>query len=550
MPRYQTGLLTSDLVAGVTLASFVLPESMAYATLAGVPPYFGIYCCLVGGLVFAFFTTSKQMAIGPTSAISLMVGSTVATLSGGDPARWAAIAALSALAVALICFISFGFRLSSLVNFISDSILLGFKAGAALSIMVTQVPKLFGVEGGGAHFFERIWLLVQRIPDSNWVVLLFGLVALLLLFLGDRYFPGKPVSLAVVILSIVVVSLTNLASFGIHVTGNIPGTLPSFGRPSLRFKDVDGVLELSIACFLMGYIETVSAARTFAIKHGYDVNARQELLSMGFANLGTAFFSGYVVAGGLSQSTVNDKSGAKTPLSLIFCSAALSIILLFLTGLLYNLPEVMLAAIVLHAVSGLIKVKELKRLRQLSRMEFTVAMFAFGSVLLFGILKGVLLAVMMSLVMLIKRWSDPYVAVLGRIGESHSYSDVARHPENIQYPGILILRPETAIVYFNSENLQTKIAQQILDKGKDLKLVVLDLSVSIYVDVSGSKMLLQLSEQLEKQGVLLRIVDAHSKVRDILRKQGIEKMVGHVSRKVTIADVVEEYTTGNTGMDT
>jgi MFS superfamily sulfate permease-like transporter len=253
------------------------------------------------------FTTSRHVAVGPTSAISLMIGSAVALLSGGDPQRWAAIAGLTALVVACICVIAFIFKLSSLVNFISDSILLGFKAGAAFSIMSTQLPKLFGVEGGGSNFFNRIEILIQHLPQTKFAVLAFGIAALLLLIAGDKIFPGKPVSLIVVIASIIVISVTQLSSFGIHVTGEIPRGLPAIGRPSLSFRDVNGVIELGFACFLMGYIETISAARTFAIKNDYSINPRQELLSLGFANFTAAFASSYVVSGGLSQSTVNEE---------------------------------------------------------------------------------------------------------------------------------------------------------------------------------------------------------------------------------------------------
>lgn len=541
LPQYKSGFLKWDLIAGITLASFVLPESLAYATLAGVPAHFGIYCCLAGGLIFALFTTSRQVAVGPTSSISLMIGTTVAVLSGGDPARWAAIAGLTALVVAAICFLAFVFKLSSLVNFISDSILLGFKAGAALSIMSTQLPKLFGVHGGGSNFFERIGILFQHIPETNWAVMLFGLVALVLLIAGDHFLPGKPVSLFVVIAAILVISYSSLSTYGLHLAGEIPGGLPTISRPSLRFTDVDGVVGLAFACFLMGYIETISAARTFGIKNDYSINPRQELLSLGFSNFAAAFSSAYVVSGGLSQSTVNDKSGAKTPMSLIICSVALGIILLYLTGLLKNLPEVILAVIVLHAVSGLIKIKELKRIYQLNRVEFAVAMIAIAGVLLFGILKGVMLAVIMSLILLIRRTSFPNVAVLGRIGNSNHYSDISRHPENISLKGICVLRVESSILYFNAENVQEKILKHIAEQGSDLKLLVLDLSASPYVDVAGSKMLLQLSNELKKKGIQLRIVEALSNVREILRKQGMEEIIGHISRKVSVHDAVQEF---------
>lgn len=541
LPNYKKTFIRWDLVAGVTLASFVLPESMAYAALAGVPTYFGIYCCIAGGLIFALFTTSRQVVVGPTSSISLMIGSTVAVLSGGDPRRWADIAELTALVVACLCFIAYIFKLSSIVNFISDSILLGFKAGAALSIMATQLPKIFGVEGGGSNFFTRIRTLIQHLPDTNWTVLAFGLVALAILISGDSLLKGKPVSLVVVVAAILVMSFTDLASLGVHITGKIPEGLPAISRPSLRFRDVDGVLELALACFLMGYIETISAARTFAMKNNYNIDPRKELLSMGAANFATAFYSAFVVSGGLSQSTVNDKSGAKTPMSLIICSVTLCIILLFFTSLLQNLPEVILAVIVIHAVSGLIKIKELKRIRHLNRMEFNVALIAIAGVLVFGILKGVMISVVMSLILLIRRSSRPEVAVLGRIGHTTHFSDIVRHPDNIITPGIVIMRIESSIFYYNAEDILEKINEHLKSAGPNVQVLILDLAATPYVDVSGSKMLLNLATELQKEGKKIRIVDALSGVREILRKQGLEEISGKISRSSTIADAVSEF---------
>ena len=541
MPGYQGNWLKWDLIAGVTLASFVLPESMAYATLAGLPAHYGIYCTLMGGLLFAFFTSSKHVAVGPTSSISLMVGSTVAILSGGDPQKWITISGLAALAVAILCIIAYALKLSSMVNFISDSILVGFKAGAAFSIMATQLPKLFGLEGISGNFFVRLAHLVPELPQMHWPVFLFGLAALIIMVAGDHFFPGKPVSLAVVVVSILAISFTGLSSMGFHVTGEIPGGLPSFGRPSLNLRDVDGIVELAFACFLMGYIETVSAGRTMAMKNNYTIDPKQELLSMGAANLATAFFSGYIVAGGLSQSTVNEKSGARTPLSLIICSLTLAIILLFFTNLLTNLPEVILAAIVLHAVTGLIKVKELKRIFQLSKMEFTVAIIALVGVLIFGILKGVILSVILSLIFIIGKAASPNVAILGRIKNMKIFSDIERHPDNILIPGLLIMRIEASILYFNTEHIFQRIMAAIETAHPDVKQLVLDLSASPFVDVAGSKMLVQLANQLEENNITLKIVDARAGVRDILRKQGLDKIIGPIMRHSNLADTANEF---------
>jgi anti-anti-sigma factor len=304
---------------------------------------------------------------------------------------------------------------------------------------------------------------------------------------------------------------------------------------------VDGVVALAFACFLMGYIETVSAARTFAMKNNYEINPRQELLALGAANLASAFASGFPVSGGLSQSTVNEKSGAKTPLSLIICSATLAIILLFFTGLLKNLPEVLLSVIVIHAVAGLIKVNELKRTYQLSKIEFLVALIAIAGVLVFGILKGVMIAVILSLAFLIRRTASPNVAILGRIGNTDRYSDIERHPDNALIESVMIFRVESSILYFNADHVREQLMKRLLPNEGKVKLVILDMSASSYVDVAGSKMLLQLSKDLNQKGITFRIVEALSNVRDLLRMEGMEEITGHISRKTSIQDEVNEF---------
>ena len=541
LPNYNIAFFKWDLIAGFTLASFVLPESMAYATLAGIPSYYGIYSCLVACFCFAFFTTSRHIAVGPTAAISLMIGSTVAVLSGGDSQKWTAIVSLTTLVVACLCFIAFILKFSPLVNFISDNILMGFKAGAALIVISTQLPKLFGLQDRGSNFFERIAYLLTHLPETNWFAITFTGVSMALLIIGNKIFPRKPFSFVLVIASILVITFTQLSTYGIRIIGKIPFGLPPLTRPSLEFHDIEGVLELGFACFIMGYIETVSVARTFALKNNYKVHPSQEMLSMGIANLFSSFFSGYVVSGGLSQSTVNENSGAKTPLSLIICSTTLVFIILYLTDMLKNLPELTLAIILLYAVAGLIKIKELKHVYELSKVEFSIAMIAFGGVLVFGILKGVMLAVIISLLLLIRRFSKPNVALLGRIGNTTHYSDLERHPDNVAIVGIMIIRIESSILYFNAENIHQKITKNRSEHKGKLKMIILDLSASPYVDVSGSKMLLQLSLELNKKGIKLKIVEAISVVRDLLRKQGMEDVIGHISRSVSIDDVINEF---------
>lgn len=540
MPGYRKALFRPDLLAGLALATFILPESMAYATLAGLPSHFGIYSCLAGSLFFALFTTSRQVAVGPTSSISLMIGTTVAGLAAGAPERWVAIAALTALMVAALSLAAYILRLSSLVNFISNNILLGFKAGAALSIMSTQLPHIFGVHSSGSNFFMRIYHFALVVMETDPTVLLLGFTALALMFLGDKILPGKPVSLVVVVLALLAVKVPILAQSGLERAGAIPGGLPMVGRPSLRLSDVDGVIELAAACFLVGYIETISAARALGLKNGYAVDARQELLSLSFANLSSAFAGGYVVAGGLSQSIVNDRAGARTPMSLLVCSGGLALILIFFTGLLRDLPMVVLAAIVIHAVFGLIKWSELDRLRHISQVEFWVALTALVGVLAFGILEGVMVAVVLSLVLLLRKASTPHVAELGRIDDSDHYSDVERHPDNKLYTGLMILRPESPILYFNVQTIMDAIKAR-LSRRSGIRRLVLDMSVVNYVDDAGSLALVELARDLRRDGIELKLTDSLSEVRDMLRNQGMEEITGHISRQYATHDAVMEF---------
>ncbi|MGE3316902.1 MAG: SulP family inorganic anion transporter [Planctomycetaceae bacterium] len=537
---YRPEWFRHDAVAGITLAAYAIPVAMAYATLAELPPQNGIYCYLVAGLFYALLGTSRQLAIGPTSAISLLVGATIGGMAVDSPERSIAIASLAALMVAILCAVAYVLRLSALVNFISETILLGFKAGAALTIAMTQLPKLFGVPGGGDHFFERIAVLVSQLGDTNIVVLSFGLVVLATLLAGERMLPGRPVALGVIGFTIAAVSLFSLDQRGVSTVGILPQGLPHFTVPSLRLRDIDGIVSMAAACFLLAYIEGVSAARALAMKNGYDISPRTELLGLGAANLAVAFAQGFPVAGGLSQSAVNDKAGAKTPLALVFASITLAVCLLFLTGLLANLPNVALAAIVLVAVRGLINIRDLRHLYRVSRYEFAISMSAFAGVLVFGILRGVLLAVIVSILMLLRGAARPRVAILGRIPGSRRYSDMERHPDNEPLPGVMIFRIEGSLLYFNVEHVRNFILTGSASKP-DLRLVICDLSNSPTVDVAGARMLVALSQELGDRGVAMRVVEAHARSRDLLRAEGVEERTGYLGRHLDLDAAVREF---------
>src|SRR6516165_10337105 len=539
LKEYRAAWLPGDFVAGMTLAAYAIPVSLAYAALAGLPPQVGIYGYLLGGLGYALLGSSRQLAIGPTSAISLMIAGTVGVMAEGDAVRYAQIASLAGFSVALLCAISWLFRLSMLVRLISDSILVGFKAGAGMTIMMTQLPSLLGVAGGGHNFFERAVLLVGQIGETRWLVLLIGIIAILLLLAGERFRPGRPVGLVVVAFSIVVASVFGLPAMGVPTTGEVPAGLPALDGPALRLRDVEGIVPLAAGCLLLGYIEGISAARTFAAKHGYAIDPRQEFLGLGAANLAAALGQGYPVAGGLSQSAVNDMAGARTPLALVFASLTLALCLLFLTGVLANLPKAVLAAVVLTAVYGLIDFPALVRMWRVSRIDFYAAVIALWAVLLLGILQGILLAAVASILMLLARASQPYVAFLGRVPGTNSYSDSARHPDNEPTPHVIVCRPEASVLYVNAESVLDAVSNRLeAENASAIRLVVFDLSASPQIDLAACAMLHKLHGELARQGIALRIVGARGRVRDLLRADGIDAKVGGLARLLALDDVL------------
>jgi MFS superfamily sulfate permease-like transporter len=320
----------------------------------------------------------------------------------------------------------------------------------------------------------------------------------------------------------------------------IPAGLPQFHIPTFYAGDMYEIFPLAFACFLLAYIETVSSGKTMAQKHGYKINPRQELLALGIANLATAFGQSYPESGGLSQTAVNDKAGAKTPFSLIIASIAIGICLLLLTGLLENLPNVVLACIVIVAVKGLVDVKEFVHLWKTNKTELVIAIIAVIGVLIFGILEGVMIAAIVTLVLVIKAVSVPHVAILGRIPDTRRYSDVERNPDNELFPHVFLFRVESSVYYFNTDYIENHILMKVNEAGKSLKTVIWDLNTSPHVDRAGAQMIGQLYLDLKAKGILLRIANARAGVRDILRNERIDLMIGKISRQVSLDDIVVE----------
>src|SRR5882757_5038738 len=475
--NYDRTWLRGDLAAGVTLAAYLLPAALGDASLAGLPSEAGIYACLFGGMVWWLFCSSRQTAITVTSAISLLIGSTLGGMAVGDPARYSALAACTALLTGTIALIAWLARAGSAVNFISESVMLGFKSGVVLHLASTQLPKLFGVKGGHCDFWARMHIFLQHLTATNRTSLLLGCVALAVLILGKKLLPNKPVALFVVVGGIAAASFIDFGAHGVKLLGEVPRGLPVPSLPTVHYPDIRELMPLALACFLLGAVETAAIGRMFAEKHGYRLDPNQEFLGLAGANLASGLGHGFPISGGMSQSLVNESGGARTPLSSLIATGLMLVVALFFTDLLRNLPQPVLAAIVLMAVASLVKVKVLKRLWQVHRGEFLVAATALLGVLGAGLLKGVLVAAVISIVLLIRRASAPHVAFLGRIPGVRRYSDLDRHSGNETTPGVLAFRVEAGIVYFNAEHVFDTVMARVASEP-DLTLVICDLSTS------------------------------------------------------------------------
>ena len=538
---YDRRWLRGDVLAGVTLAAYLLPAALGDASLANLPPETGLYACLFAGLIFWIFCGSRYTAVSVTSAIALVIGSSLGEISGGDIARFGALAAGTALLVSLIAFIAWLAKAGVLVHFISESVMTGFKCGVALFLASTQLPKLFGFHGAHGSFWGNTGFFFKHLNETNSMSLLVGGIALALLILGKIFLKHKPVALFVVVGGIIAASTLSLETRGVKQIGAVPQGIPPLKVPALYWRDLNELLPLALACFLLGAVETAAIGRMFAAKHGGRFDANQENLALAASNLFAGLGGGFPVSGGTSQSLVNEEGGARTPLSTALAAVFILIVVLFFSQLLSALPLPVLAAVVLVAVAELLKLSTLKELWLNDRSEFVVAMAAFAGVLTFGLLRGVMLGALISLVQLVRISSRPHVAFLGRIPGTRRFSDCDRHSDNELIPNVMIFRPESALIYFNVDNVCDSMLSRIRAAPKLPKLVVLDLSAAPLVDMQSAHTLAGMAEELITERIQFQAVEARSSVRDRFRREGVDAKLGGVNRFTTVADVIDHF---------
>ena len=537
--EYDRRTARDDALAGSTLAAYAVPSSIAYAQLAGMPVQTGLYCYLFGGIAYALLGSSRQLAVGPTSSVALTVAAALSTLAAADPARYATLAAATAFFVGLTALFAWLMRWGGIVHFISETVLTGFKIGAGIVIAVSQLPLLLGLPSGHANFARVLARLAHELPDTHLPSLALGVGALVALQVGHALRPRWPIPLLVVALCLALMELPGAAALHIATVGHIPGGIPLPTMPDVRWHELDALLPLSLACFLIAYNEAIAAARVLAARHDYAVDPNRELLGLAGANLVIAAGHGFPSGGGLSQSLVNDEARARTPVAIVVCSAWMAVVLLFLTGLFARLPQPLLAALVLASVQSMFKIDELRHLRRVGMAEFTIAMVTIAAVVGAGILKGVLVACAFSLAMLIRRLALPECVLLGRIAGTDHFASLVRHPNAQTVPGVVVFRPNAALLYFNADTVRDQMLALLERRETPLSRIVVDLSFTTDLDLSTIRMLADVARRAQAAGVAVLLADAHYRVRAVLARERLGTLLGDLTRAYSIAELVD-----------
>jgi SulP family sulfate permease len=552
---YHRDWLRGDLVAGLTVWAVLVPEALAYASIAGVSPVVGLYAAPGALLLYAAFGSSRHLVTGPMSATAALSAAAVAQLATQGSGQFVQLTVALALTTGIVALVAGLLRLGFLASFISEPVLKGFIIGLALTIVVGQLPKLFGVEGGDGNFFEKLWGLLTGLGDTSGPTLLVGLASLVLVLGLRRLAPVVPGSLAAVLGGIAAVQVFGLDERGVDIVGRIQSGLPSLGLPRVGAADYLALAPAAVGVMLVGFAEGLGAAKTYAARHHYEVDANRELLGLGAANLGAGLSSGMVVNGSLSKTAVNGSAGARSQVSGLVVAALTVLTLLFLTGLFETLPEATLAAVVIAAVVELVDIPALTALyrvasRQLrgiygvaARPDFLAALAAMGGVLVFDTLPGLFIGIAVSLLLLLYRASRPHVAVLGQVpGADGQYGDIRRHPESRQVPGVVILRLESGLFFANADAVRDVIRAHA---GPPTRAVVLDAETIPFVDVTAARMLVLLGADLDRQGVRLVVARDVGQVRDVLRRTEAERRLP--AAYPTVREAVEAVTHGRSG---
>lgn len=518
MGSYKKSDLSGDINAGLIVAIMLIPQGMAYAMLAGLPPVIGLYASTIPLIIYALFGTSRQLAVGPVAMVSLLVLSGVSLLAEPGTDEYISLVLLLMLMIGVIQLLLGVFKLGFIVNFLSHAVISGFTSAAAIIIGLSQLKQLIGVSlEADKNVFLILAETVRRAAEINPVTLAIGLGSIAMLIVMKKYVKRIPGPLFVVVFSILAVYLFNLQDVGVKIVGEVPSGLPSFSLPAMQLDAIIALLPIALTISFIGYMESIAMAKAIAAKEKYKIDPDRELVGLGLANVGGSFFAGYPVTGGFSRSAVNYQAGARTPLATIITAFLIILTLLFFTGLFYYLPNAVLAAIIMVAVYSLIDIKEAKNLFKVNKVDGWTWMLTFLATLFIGIEQGIIIGVIFSLIVFIRRSAYPHVAELGYLPDQQVYRNTKRYPEAEVDPEVLIFRVDESLYFANMTFLEDKLCARVAEKP-ETKWVVFDFSSVNSIDAVAVHALEELMEQCHSGKVEIVFAGIKNTVLDVLKR--------------------------------
>lgn len=528
LSNYKKENFSGDLSAGITVGIMLIPQGMAYAMLAGLEPIHGLYAVTIPILLYASFGTSRQLAVGPVAMVSLLTAAGIGSLNPDGPEQYLMYALTLAFLVGVIQVGMGILRFGFIVNFLSHPVINGFTSAAAIIIGLSQIKHLFKINlPRSEHIQDMAVAIFQNISDIHWITFGIGVMGIIIIKYGKKLHKSLPTPLIAVVLGILLVYGFNLTESGVAVLGEIPSGLPSLSSPSFDMSTWSALLPIAIAISMVGFAESFAVAKTIQGKHkDYSLDANQELIGLGMANFGAAFFQGYPVTGGFSRTAVNDQSGAKTALASIISVVLIVLTLLFFTQLFYFLPNSILAAVVLVAVSGLIDFKTPKALWKKDKNDFIMLIATFIVTLTLGIEIGIVSGMLLSLGAVVYKATRPHIARLAKVPESTYYKNVKRFKDLEDRPDVLVVRIDGPIYFANIEYIKKKISKWQEDKGTALKLIVLNLESVTSIDSSGAHELEDWINNWKANNINTCITGAKGPIRDTLTTWHITACVG------------------------
>jgi high affinity sulfate transporter 1 len=540
LPRYHKAWLTGDVVAGLSVWALMVPQSLGYAAISGVPVQYGLYAAAIALIVYAIFGSSRHVVTGPSSTIAAVTGAAALSVAKAGSSEAIVLVAAITLMAGLMYIILSILKMGWVSNFLAESVLVGFVFGIGIEVAVGQLKHITGTHVVGESAWQKLAGWVVSLPQTNTTTLIVGAISLLILFVLKIYTPRVPGALVALVLGIGASTIFNLSAQEVAVVGAVPRGLPTPALPaiSLITKNFELILTGAIGVLLVGFSESLAAARQYASKYHYDIDINQEMLAQGMANVTSGLFQGINVAGSLSKSSVNDASGAQTEMASLAQGGFVILTLLILAPLFADLPQAVLGAIVIQAVVfGLMDVKAMQRIYRLNRIEFWVGLMALMGVLSFGTLQGVLIGLLLSLLVLIARSSKPNIPVLGRLPGSDVFHSLNEYPDSETYPGLVIIRFDGPLYFATANALRDKVRSVIADATPPVTMVLIDMEGVNLLDLQSADMLNELVENMKGAGVEIHLARIKYEVMKMIKKDGVDRTVGrdHIHNKVVEA---------------